>query len=157
MVESGIDDVADAVPALITRHEPAEALSRGIGRFTELRATKRGLAPALHLGDAAFEGLPGYLLQRLGPALAVLLDAAAADGVVRDDVRAEDLPHAITQLCQPAPGRGPEHNRRIVAVLLDGLRCGATHRIPRADVVAAQRLTAVSRSTRDSFSGLRMP
>ena len=69
-------------------------------------------------------------LQGLGPALAALLDAAVADGAVRDDISAEDLLHAITQLSQPVPGRGPEHNQRIVAVLLDSLRCGTTQQPP---------------------------
>ena len=64
--------------------------------------------------------------QRLGPALAVLLDAAVADGTVRDDISAEDLLHAITQLSQPIPGRGLDRNQRIVAVLLDGLLTRAT-------------------------------
>ena len=52
-----------------------------------------------------------------------LLDAAAAEGAVRGDVEAEDLLYAVAQLCQPVPGRGPEHSRRIVGVLVDGLRC----------------------------------
>jgi AcrR family transcriptional regulator len=131
VVESGIDAVAEAGPALSAEHEPVEALSRWIQRFTELLATKRGLASALHSGDPAFAGLPGYFLQRLGPTLAALLDAAVADGAVRDDVSAEDLLHALTQLCQPVPGRGPEHNQRIVAVLLDGLRAPGRRRSGR--------------------------
>ena len=126
VVESGIDAVADAGPALSAAHEPAEALTQWIHRFTELLATKRGLASALHSGDPAFAGLPGYFLQRLGPTLAALLDAAVADGTVRDDISAEDLLHAITQLSQPVPGLGPGHNQHIVAVFIDGLRCGAT-------------------------------
>ena len=130
VVESGIGAVADAGPALIAGHEPAEALIKWIHLFAELLATKRGLASALHSGDPAFEGLPGYFLQRLGPALAALLDAAVADGTVRDDIGGEDLLHAITQLSQPVPGRGPELNQRILAVLLDGLRSGATQRPP---------------------------
>jgi AcrR family transcriptional regulator len=125
VVESGIDAVADAGPALAADREPVEALVAWTHRFTELLATKRGLASALHSGDPAFAGLPGYFLQRLGPALAALLAAAVADGTVRDDISAEDLLHAITQLSQPVPGRGLEHNQRIVAVLLDGLRCPA--------------------------------
>ena len=125
VVESGIDAVADAGPALSAAHEPAEALTKWIQRFTELLATKRGLASALHSGDPAFSGLPGYFLQRLGPALAALLDAAVADGTVRDDLSAEDLLHALTQLSQPVPGRGIERNQRTVAILIDGMRCGA--------------------------------
>ena len=70
VVESGIDAVAEAGPALAAAVEPAEALARWIDRFTELLGTKRGLASALHSGDPAFAGLPGYFLQRLGPTLA---------------------------------------------------------------------------------------
>jgi AcrR family transcriptional regulator len=122
VVENGIDAVADAGPVLTAGHRPAQALTAWVHRFAELLATKRGLASALHSGDPAFEGLPGYFRQRLGPTLAALLDAAVADGTVRDDLSAEDLLHAITALCQPVPGRGPEYNQRIVAVFLDGLR-----------------------------------
>ena len=130
VVESGIDTVADAGPALSAAHEPAEALAVWIHRLTALLATKRGLASALHSGDPTFSGLPDYFLQRLGPTLATLLDAAVADGTVRDDISAEDLLHAVTQLAQPVPGKGPEHSRHIVAVLVDGLRRGAAPRLP---------------------------
>ena len=128
VVESGIDAVADAGPELSAEHEPAEALTEWVYRFAELLATKRGLASALHSGHPAFSGLPGHFVQRLGPALAALLAAAVADGTVRDDISAEDLLHAITQLCQPVPERAPEHNQHIVAVLLDGLRCPTPQR-----------------------------
>jgi len=123
-VESGIDAVAEAGPALAATFPPADALTRWIDRFTQLLATKRGLAAALHSGDPAFAGLPDYFFQRLGPALSALLDAAVAAGAVRGDVDAEDLLYAVAQLCQPVPGRGPEHGRRIVGVLVDGLRSG---------------------------------
>ncbi|MFI7672268.1 TetR/AcrR family transcriptional regulator [Actinophytocola sp. NPDC049390] len=122
VVESGIDAVAEAGPRLAAAHEPAAALSRWLDRYTELLGTKRGLAAALHSGDPAFAELPGYFLDRLGPVLAALLDAAVAEGAIRDDIGAEDLLYAVAQLCQPVPGRGPEHGRRLVGVLVDGLR-----------------------------------
>lgn len=121
VVESGIDAVAAAGPELSAAYGPAEALSRWIQRFTALLDTKRGLASALHSGDPAFADLPDYFMRRLGPALTALLDAAAAEGAIRDDIEAEDLLYAIAQLCQPVPGRGPEHRQRIVGVLVDGL------------------------------------
>jgi AcrR family transcriptional regulator len=130
VVESGIDAVADAGPALSAQHGSVQALTEWVRRFADLLGTKRGLASALHSGDPAFQGLPDYFLQRLEPALAALLGAAVADGAVRDDISAEDLLHAITQLCQPVPGRGVEHNQRIVAIFLDGLRFGAVTRSP---------------------------
>ncbi|QRP50970.1 TetR/AcrR family transcriptional regulator [Amycolatopsis sp. FDAARGOS 1241] len=124
VVQTGIDAVADAGPRLAAAHEPDEALSRWIDRFTELLGTKRGLASALHSGHPAFEGLPGYFHQRLGPTLTALLDAAATAGAIRGDVPAEDLLYAIAQLCQPMPGRDLSHGRRMVALLVDGLRYG---------------------------------
>jgi hypothetical protein len=64
-------------------------------------------------------------MERLGPTLTALLDAAAADGAIRGDLGAEDLLYAIALLCQPVAGREPGHGRRMVAVLVDGLRYGA--------------------------------
>lgn len=125
VVESGIDLVADAGVTLSAERDPAGALVEWVHRFTDLLASKRGLASALHSGDPAFEELPGYFLQRLEPVLSALLDAAVADGAVRNDINAEELLHALTQLSQPVPGRGPERTQRIVSVLLDGLRLGA--------------------------------
>jgi AcrR family transcriptional regulator len=122
VVESGIDAVADAGPALSASLAPADALAEWAYRFADLLGTKRGLASALHSGDPAFAGLPGYFLQRLGATLAALLDAAVADGTVRSDLGAEDLLHAITQLSQPVPGRPLGLNRRMIAIFLDGLR-----------------------------------
>ncbi|MYV57137.1 TetR/AcrR family transcriptional regulator [Streptomyces sp. SID3212] len=122
VVETGIDVCAAAGPQLSAVHEPWEALTEWLRRFTEFLGTKRGLAPALHSGDPAYAALPGYFLEKVGPALAALLDAGSAAGVVRDDVSALDLIHAIANLCVPVPGQGPEYNQRMVAILVDGLR-----------------------------------
>jgi len=122
VVESGIDACAAAGRQLSAVHEPGEALAEWLRRYTEFLGTKRGLAPALHSGDPAYEALPGYFREKLGPALTALLDAAAAAGAVRDDVSAQDLLYAIANLCMPVPGEGPEYSRRMVALLVDGLR-----------------------------------
>jgi AcrR family transcriptional regulator len=66
VVESGIDAVAEAGPALAATVEPAEALTRWIERYTELLGTKRGLAAALHSGDPAFPGRAGRGRSRAG-------------------------------------------------------------------------------------------
>jgi AcrR family transcriptional regulator len=117
-----IDGLAAAGPALSAVHDPGEALTRWLGRCTELIATKRGLAAALHSGDPAFDALPGYFMERIGSALESLLAAARATGEVRSDVSARDLLYAVAHLCLPVPGEGVEYNRRMVAVLIDGLR-----------------------------------
>jgi AcrR family transcriptional regulator len=122
VVESGIDACAAAGPQLSAIYEPGVALAEWLRRYTEFLGAKRGLAPALHSGDPAYQALPGYFLEKLGPALTALLGAAAASAAVRDDVTAHDLLHAIANLCMPVPGKGPEYNQRMVALLIDGLR-----------------------------------
>jgi AcrR family transcriptional regulator len=117
-----VDACADAAPALAAAYQPGEALAKWLHRYTEFVATKRGLAPALHSGDPAFESLPGYFNQRLGPALGSLLEAAAASGEARADISAIDLLRAVANLCLPAEDAGAAYSQRMVALVIDGLR-----------------------------------
>jgi AcrR family transcriptional regulator len=119
-----IDACADAAPILAAEHEPGEALARWMQRYAAFIGTKRGLATALHSGNHAFDHLPAYFMQRLQPALRTLLESAAAAGAVRADFTAEDLLDTVASLCMRAYDRGPEHARRMVALLVDGLRYG---------------------------------
>lgn len=119
--EHEVDACADAAPELTGAHGPEAALTLWLDRYTEFLATKRGLAAALHSGDPAFDALPDYFLQRLGPTLESLLDAAKASGDVRANVSASDLLYAIAKLCVPGPGEGPEDSQRMVSLLVNGL------------------------------------
>ncbi|HEY1916607.1 MAG TPA: TetR family transcriptional regulator [Streptosporangiaceae bacterium] len=121
-----VDACADAAPVLAAANEPGEALAKWLQRYTEFVATKRGLAKALHSGDPAFDALPGYFIQRLGPALGSLLDAATASGEIRTDISPRQLLHAVANLSLPGADEGVAYNQRMVALLIDGLRYGAT-------------------------------
>jgi hypothetical protein len=123
VLQRGIDACADAAPALAAAHEPAAALANWLHHYTEFLGTKRGLAAALHSGDPAFDALPGYFYQRLGPALGSLLEAATATGDIRADISARDLLLAVALLCTPVSEEGTGYSRRMVALLVDGLRC----------------------------------
>jgi AcrR family transcriptional regulator len=120
-----IDACADAAPVLAAEYAPGEALAKWIQRFAVFVATKRGLAPALHSGDPAYEPLRAYFEHRVQPALRTLLKSAAGAGEVRTDVDADDLLRAVSSLCMSAHNDGPDHARRMVALLVDGLRHGA--------------------------------
>jgi AcrR family transcriptional regulator len=124
VLEHEIDACAAAAPALAAAHEPGAALEQWLRRYTEFLATKRGFAAALHSGDPAFDALPGYFFDRVGPALGSLLEAATATGEIRADISAGDLLRAIALLCLPVPGEGHAYSQRMVAVLIDGLRYG---------------------------------
>jgi AcrR family transcriptional regulator len=117
-----IDACADAGAALSAANPPAVALVKWIQRYTELIATKAGLASALQSADAAHEALGAYFYRRMGPALETLIEAARAAGAIRADVTAADVLHAVALLCHPVPGEGPGYGRRLVDVFTDGLR-----------------------------------
>ena len=121
-----IDACADAAPVLAAEHEPGEALARWIQRYVAFIATKRGLAAALHSGNPAYDTLPAYFEKRLLPALRTLLEAAAAAGEMRADVEPDDLLGAVARLCMQANDKGAANARRMVALLVDGLRYGAS-------------------------------
>jgi AcrR family transcriptional regulator len=121
-----IDACAEAAPALLSKHDPADALALWMQRFVDFIATKRGLAAALHSGDPAYQSLPAYFDERLQPAFQSLLDAAAASGAVRPDIDAKELLYAVASLSVSAHGESLDQSRRMVALLVDGLRYGAS-------------------------------
>ena len=117
-----VDACADAAPALAAQHPPDEALRRWIERFVAFLVAKRGLAKALHSGNPWYGALPAYFDTRFRPALQGLLQSAAAAGQVRPDADANDLLWAIASLCASRRGRDPAQIRRVIGMLLDGLR-----------------------------------
>jgi AcrR family transcriptional regulator len=121
-----IDACADAATILAAEYDPVEALARWMQRYAAFIATKRGLASALHSGNPAFDSLPAYFQKRLLPAFRALLDAAVAAGQVRADVDADDLLNAVGNLCRQPVDEDPDRARRMVALLVDGLRYGAS-------------------------------
>ncbi|MGH7074713.1 MAG: TetR/AcrR family transcriptional regulator [Stellaceae bacterium] len=120
-----IDACADAAPILAAEYGPFEALANWMQHYAAFVATKRGLAPALHSGDPAFESLRAHFEQRLRPAFRTLLEAASAAGEVRTDVDADAILGAVASLCMSARDDVPGHAERMVALLVDGLRYGA--------------------------------
>ena len=140
-----MDACADAAPELASKYEPGEALARWMQRYMDFVATKRGLAAALHSGDPAYSALPGYFDKRLRPALETLLEAAVAARVVRSSIEADDLLRTVATLCHGPDGKEPVYARRMVQLLVDGLRFGASTRIddpPKPDARRNRKVPA---------------
>ncbi|WP_298987160.1 TetR/AcrR family transcriptional regulator [uncultured Roseibium sp.] len=116
--------VAEAA-ALSDVHPPCEALSLWLHRYTQFIATKKGLASALHSGDPTFATLPDYFRENFEPALSELLDRAEEAGEIDGDVAPYDLLRAIGNLSVASGDDGADHIRRIVDLLIKGLRYGA--------------------------------
>ncbi len=118
-----VDGCAHAAKILAAEHEPFEALSRWIQRYLDLISTKRGLAAALHSGEPAYESLPGYFETRLVPSLTSLLQAGEAE--IHVDISAAELLRAVASLCSTAASGDFAQTRRMVALLVNGLRVPA--------------------------------
>jgi AcrR family transcriptional regulator len=117
-VEAQVAAAADLAAA----HTPGEALALWLGRLVEFVSAKRGLGPALHSGDPAYQALPEFVFGQLVPALRGLLDVAAASGEIRGDVDPGDLLTAGLRLTASANEDDAGPAKRMLALLVDGLR-----------------------------------
>jgi AcrR family transcriptional regulator len=118
-----VEACAEAGPALLADSStPHAALARWINLFVDFLVTKHGLAEALQSDNAAFETLHAYFLDRLVPVCAQLLDAAAAAGEILPGVDAFELMRGVGNLCIGA-GSDPRYDaRRMVGLVIAGLR-----------------------------------
>ncbi|WP_049575250.1 TetR/AcrR family transcriptional regulator [Streptomyces sp. SBT349] len=118
-----IDACAEAGPALLaTSPTPHAALERWVDLFVDFLVTKRGLAAALRTDSAQFETLHASFLDRLLPVCARLLDAATASGEIRSGLDALHLMRGIGNLCIGADSDPDYDARRLVTLLVAGLR-----------------------------------
>ncbi|MFE1031525.1 TetR/AcrR family transcriptional regulator [Streptomyces sp. NPDC058807] len=118
-----VEACAEAGPALLASSPtPYTALARWIDLFVDFLVTKHGLAGVLQSGDAGFETLHAYFLDRLVPVCTGLLDAAAAAGEIRSDLSAYELMRGVGNLCIGAEHDPRYDARRVVAMLVTGLR-----------------------------------
>ncbi len=118
-----VEACAEAGPALLASSAtPRAALGRWINLFVDFLVTKHGLAEALQSDDAAFETLHAYFLDRLVPVCAQLLDAAATAGEIRPDIDAYELMFGVGNLCVGANNNPRYDARRLVELLITGLR-----------------------------------
>ncbi|MFI6517867.1 TetR/AcrR family transcriptional regulator [Spirillospora sp. NPDC050679] len=118
-----IEACAEAGPALLADGaSPHAALGRWIDLFVDFLVTKHGLAAALQSDEAGFETLHAYFLDRLVPVCARLLDAAAAAGEIRSDLDPYELMRGVGNLCIGADSDPRYNARRLVEILVAGLR-----------------------------------
>jgi AcrR family transcriptional regulator len=118
-----VEALAQAGPALLaTNATPHAALGRWIDLFVDFLVTKHGLAAVLQSDDSCYDPLHSYFLDRLEPVCAQLLDAAAGSGEIRSDLDAYELMRGVGGLCAGA-GNNPRYDaRRLVELLVAGLR-----------------------------------
>lgn len=123
VMKSQIDACADAAAGFAGEYPPDEALARWMQRYVDFILTKRGLSNALQSDHAAYASLPDYFYARLRPALASLLQAAVDRQLIRPGYEADELLRAAATLCKANPDEDTALTRKMVGLLVDGLRC----------------------------------
>ncbi|MFF7788937.1 TetR family transcriptional regulator [Streptomyces sp. NPDC007991] len=118
-----VDACAEAGPALLAAGPtPHAALVRWVDLFVDFLVTKHGLATALQGDSTCFGPLHTYFLDRLLPVCTQLLEAAAESGEIRSDLDAYAFLRGIGNLCAGADSDPRYDARRLVALLVAGLR-----------------------------------
>ncbi len=118
-----VEACAEAGPALLAKGgSPHAALRQWVNLFVDFLVTKHGLAAVLQPDSTSFAALHTYFLERLLPVCAQLLDATIEAGEVSADIGAYELMRGIGNLCVGA-GHDPGYDaRRLVELLIAGLR-----------------------------------
>jgi AcrR family transcriptional regulator len=118
-----VEACAEAGPALLADSgTPHAALAQWIDLFVDFLVTKHGLAGAMQSDNAAFETLHAYFLDRLVPVCGQLLDAAVEAGEILPDVDAYQLMRGVGNLCIGADNDPRYDARRMVRLVIAGLR-----------------------------------
>ncbi|MFE2013606.1 TetR/AcrR family transcriptional regulator [Streptomyces sp. NPDC059491] len=118
-----VDTCAEAGPALLSAAPtPFAALEGWVDLFVDFLVTKHGLAAAMQADSTGFEALHAYFLDRLLPVCSELLAATVDAGETRPDVDAYGLMRGIGNLCIGTDTDPRYDPRRLVGLLLVGLR-----------------------------------
>ncbi|MCK9878673.1 TetR/AcrR family transcriptional regulator [Frankia sp. Ag45/Mut15] len=118
-----VDGLAQAGPAMLAASAtPYAALAQWIDLFVDFLVTKHGLAAVLRSDDSCFDPLHDYFLDRLVPVCSALLAAAADAGEIRSDLEPLEVMRGVGNLCAGATSSHGYDARRLVEVLIAGLR-----------------------------------
>ncbi|MFJ1706311.1 TetR/AcrR family transcriptional regulator [Kitasatospora sp. NPDC088346] len=120
-----IEACAEAGPRLLTEvASPFDALREWVDLFVDFLVTKHGLADALQSDSERFAALHTHFLDRLMPVCGDLLAAATEAGEIGPGVQPYELLRGIGNLCIGRDTDPRYDPRRLIDLLLRGLRQG---------------------------------
>jgi AcrR family transcriptional regulator len=144
LVDAVLEETLDSYVGLARDALEVEDAWEGFAGFLEqalaLHAANRGLKAAI-ASSAHGRERARAARRRIRPLLRQLVERAQAQGTLRSDLTAEDVPMLLWAgggLVEAAGDVAPDLWRRYLALLLDGLRAGATTPLPAAPLTKAE-------------------
>ena len=122
-----VEILCSGVDTLLAEHDPVTALRTWMRSFAVYVARKRGMATALKAMVGADSELFRESYERIESAITTLVRTAGDTGAIRTDLEPMDLLRGMSGICMAADTPGSdERTARLVDLLIDGLRYGAT-------------------------------
>ena len=118
-----VSQLCDSASELLAAQEPDAALRTWMDRFADYIAAKREMAGALRAVIASGAITSSQIRGQMSAAVQTMLDAGAAAGSLRDDVRAEDVVASLVGVflaCGQPEQR--DQARRMLDLLMDAVR-----------------------------------
>lgn len=119
--ESDVQELAAAARSVVSDLEPWPALEAFFDAFMRYARTKQALLSEL---QQAFEKNPAMrsrARELINSSFDLVIERAKSAGAVRDDVDGADVVQLVSPICTNA-GIPPEQSRRLIGLILDGLR-----------------------------------
>ncbi|WP_132665509.1 TetR family transcriptional regulator [Rhizobium sp. PP-CC-3G-465] len=118
-----VDILANLARELSTEDDPVAALKSWLQANVRLVATKKGMIEGLQLAVVGSSELKAYSYECLVGAIGLLLERAAAAGMIRDDVSPDELLRTLLGIFYShGPTDWQPTALRMVDVFVDGLR-----------------------------------
>ena len=121
-----VEALCSAADDLARLYPPDIALAEWMQRFVGYIAAKRGMASSLRILFETKSDLFAAATGKIPLALRQLTQAAVAAGTIRADIDSSEIMQALAGIYSaPATPDWQDRSRRLVALLMDGLRWGA--------------------------------
>lgn len=127
--ETDVEELAEAARRAVAELEPWDAVVAFFEAFTQYARSKQALLAEL---QQAFEKNPDMRSrsrERIEAAFDLVVDEAQRAGVLRGDVSGSDLTQLVSPVCTNA-SIPPEQARRLLGMVLDGIRASAAQPAP---------------------------
>jgi len=140
VLEEAFDAYVDLAERALDERDGWMAFTTFLEGALELHAANRGLMDVVMTSERGRDRAKAVRL-KIAPLVAKLVERAQAEGTLRKDLVAEDVPvvfWACARVIQATADVAPDLWRRHLALYLDGLRTGAATPLPAPPLTAGQ-------------------